>query len=273
MSNKLEAVDVNEMANMDDLLKSLDALKNKEPKTIERKQEAAPALSEKMKEQTESFLEKRKREIASDPPRKEEVRSVPTTKRRLTTKEAMLVHLGLITKGLQVLEGKRKDYSGDDDPYGNFRGSEFVGVEPWRSAVIRKMDKISRRKNIMEHDGKAYIGTEEFSDPYFDEINYTAIECGLAIEELQNYEAIGDLSGAATNIIETILDLAPFAVDPKWQQARRIVDLFTEEQMEELIHSYGYPIHHRDLMKELVVEGLMEKLPKGKSGMINLLSI
>lgn len=112
----------------------------------------------------------------------------------LTQKEALLVQLGLFTMALEIIEAKRKDYSGDVDPFANLRMSAFVGVEPWRGVMVRRMDKISRRIHVLEHGGVAQVANESIMDALVDEMNYLAIEAGLLVEEEQG--------GALTGLIE-----------------------------------------------------------------------
>jgi hypothetical protein len=54
----------------------------------------------------------------------------PPSLHYLSHDDARLLQLGLFSIALRVMEGKRYDYSGDEDPYRNFRFSTGVGVEP-----------------------------------------------------------------------------------------------------------------------------------------------
>ena len=80
-----------------------------------------------------------------------------------------------------VVDVKRRDYSGDEDPYANFRQSILVGVEPWRGVMVRMMDKLSRLKNITEA-GEAKVKDESVNDTIADLINYARILGGLLKE-------------------------------------------------------------------------------------------
>lgn len=103
---------------------------------------------------------------------------------QMTQKDALLMQLGLFYRALAVMMGKRKDYSGDNDPFANLRMSAMAGVEPWRGVQVRNFDKFSRRRHMMEHEGKAHIKDESFLDTAADSLNYVAIELGLELEEL-----------------------------------------------------------------------------------------
>lgn len=101
---------------------------------------------------------------------------------RLTPQEALMVQLGLFVRALDIISKKRHDYSGSRDPFANLRMAEFVGVEPWRGVLVRRMDKISRRRHILEA-GQAEVSGESLLDTLVDEINYLAIEAGLLLEK------------------------------------------------------------------------------------------
>ena len=98
--------------------------------------------------------------------------------KKLTNEEALIVELGLISMALKILEAKRVDYSGGIDPFRNLRSSEFVGVPAWKGTIIRNLDKFSRRRSIMEADGRAQVKDESFLDTHADSINYLGIEAG-----------------------------------------------------------------------------------------------
>ena len=45
----------------------------------------------------------------------------------------------------QMHRSKSHDYGSEDDPLANIRnGAEFVGIEPWRAAMVRLSDKVTR---------------------------------------------------------------------------------------------------------------------------------
>lgn len=104
----------------------------------------------------------------------------------LSQKDAIAVELGLMSLALKVLMDKRKDYSGDTDPYANLRTSAVRGVHPCIGVQVRCDDKISRRGQMVARKNKMRVTNEKFADPYFDHINYIAIEAGLLIEELED---------------------------------------------------------------------------------------
>lgn len=54
---------------------------------------------------------------------------------------------------------KSHDYGSSNDPLANIRnGAEFVGIEPWRAAMVRLSDKVTRlatfnRTGTLKHEG------------------------------------------------------------------------------------------------------------------------
>ena len=102
----------------------------------------------------------------------------------ITQERALEVQKEVMDHALSILGAKRKDYSGDVAPFANFRMSEFVGIEPWRGCMVRLMDKLSRIRHIMEHQGEMNVKDETLKDTFADVINYTGILAGLCEEVL-----------------------------------------------------------------------------------------
>jgi hypothetical protein len=80
-------------------------------------------------------------------------------------------------KCLSVVIAKNKDYSGeanvDNDPFKNMKGSQFVGVDVERGALVRMMDKMGRISSLIGQ--KANVKDEAIEDTLDDLINYAAI--------------------------------------------------------------------------------------------------
>jgi len=59
----------------------------------------------------------------------------------------------------EIHAAKSRDYGSASDPLANIRnGAEFVGVEPWRAAMVRLSDKVTRlatfnRTGTLEFEG------------------------------------------------------------------------------------------------------------------------
>lgn len=127
---------------------------------------------------------------------------------KLTHRDAMAVHFGLVAMGLKRLMGKRVGYSGLEDPYKNLRSSEIRGVPAWLGVIIRCDDKIARREQYMLTNGETELDDEKWADPLFDNINYIAIEAGLEIEILpRGEELLKMLYTEARDLIEIIRTL------------------------------------------------------------------
>jgi len=73
-------------------------------------------------------------------------------------------------------EKKARDYGTDKDPLANIRASERVGLEPWRNAALRRMDKWQREEKYLR-DGE--LTNESFEDTILDDVVYALIELVL----------------------------------------------------------------------------------------------
>ena len=102
---------------------------------------------------------------------------------KLTNEQAVQLQQKIIDLALSVVTLKRKDYSGDADPFANFRRSAIFGVPAWKGCLIRLMDKLSRIYQITEA-GAMYVKDETLLDSSADAINYICILMGLICEEL-----------------------------------------------------------------------------------------
>jgi hypothetical protein len=103
---------------------------------------------------------------------------------QLTQAQAIGVQNAIIMKAYNIILAKRHDYSGADDPYGNFRKSELFAVEPWRGIMVRMTDKMSRIQSIMEAGGETLVKDESLFDTFADLVNYSCILAGVCYETL-----------------------------------------------------------------------------------------
>jgi hypothetical protein len=68
---------------------------------------------------------------------------------------------------------KSSDYGSADDPLANIRnGAEFVGIEPWRAAMVRLSDKVTRLATYCRTGSLTY---ESFEDTCFDLASYSLL--------------------------------------------------------------------------------------------------
>ncbi len=107
---------------------------------------------------------------------------------RLTHTQAWQLQLGLIKRALAIVGPKRRDYSGDQ-PFRNFYASEQFGVAPWRGALVRLPDKLSRLARLAEQGGRGQVSGESLLDTAADALNYTAIAVGLILEAVPESQA------------------------------------------------------------------------------------
>jgi hypothetical protein len=72
---------------------------------------------------------------------------------------------------------KNADYGEKDvDPYANFRKATKAGVEPWRGAVVRMFDKVSRIETYCQ---TGELENESVEDSFLDLANYALIALSL----------------------------------------------------------------------------------------------
>ena len=68
---------------------------------------------------------------------------------------------------------KSSDYGSPDDPLANIRnGAKFVGIEPWRAAMVRLSDKVTRLETYCRTGSLTY---ESFEDTLIDLASYSLL--------------------------------------------------------------------------------------------------
>lgn len=108
---------------------------------------------------------------------------------KLTSQQARDTHQFLFARAWEIMAPKRNDYSGNDVPFANFHKSELFGVAPWRGALIRLSDKLSRIMRLAEQGGQGQVKDESLIDTAADALNYVAITFGLILEAIPEEEA------------------------------------------------------------------------------------
>ena len=108
---------------------------------------------------------------------------------KLTNQAAWDAQVALMRRALNLVAPKRHDYSGNDEPFANFNKSVLVGVEPWRGALARLFDKLSRLEQLAACDGQGQVKDESLVDTAADAVNYVCIAFCLILESLPEAEA------------------------------------------------------------------------------------
>lgn len=72
-------------------------------------------------------------------------------------------------------DAKRQDYASNQDPLGNFREAERLGVTPLQSIMIRLTDKYTRACNLVRRNGSAAVRNESLEDTLLDMANYSLL--------------------------------------------------------------------------------------------------
>ncbi len=75
-------------------------------------------------------------------------------------------------RAIEIMRAKSSDYAQINDPYANFRGSEYLGVNLKRGILIRIMDKISRINNLIDREA---VVEESVENDCLDVMNYINI--------------------------------------------------------------------------------------------------
>jgi hypothetical protein len=112
----------------------------------------------------------------------------------MMTRKDVLEHAeALHQRTLRTMQGKNHDYGSKTDPFANFRGSEFLDIDPRTGILIRIMDKISRLRTHIQQ-GKLMVPGETAIDALSDIDGYVKlfycmeIERGALIDERKDID-------------------------------------------------------------------------------------
>lgn len=109
---------------------------------------------------------------------------------QLTDSEAIRIQRALFARALDVVGAKRADYGGGRGPLVNFYAASVMGVEPWRGALVRLMDKLSRLRTLAERGGQGQVKGESLVDTAVDAVNYCVLAFLLILEALPEDQAL-----------------------------------------------------------------------------------
>lgn len=101
----------------------------------------------------------------------------------MTLEELLDIHDVLSYESRKLMYSKNSDYNANDDPLGNLRACECIGVPGERGILIRMLDKIKRLDTIAS--GKELkVGDEKLKDTIIDIINYGVLFYAMAGEPI-----------------------------------------------------------------------------------------
>ena len=103
----------------------------------------------------------------------------------MTPAELLDLHDRLTKQARTLMESKNRDYrGGTDDPFANFRGAQFLGIDPIVGIAMRMMDKLQRVRAFAT-TGTLAVKSESFEDAVVDLINYAVLMAGMAAERTE----------------------------------------------------------------------------------------
>lgn len=89
--------------------------------------------------------------------------------------------LGLLDELEEMHLSKSHDYGSANDPLANIRnGAEFVGIEPWRAAMVRLSDKVTR---LASYNRTGRLNHESVEDSLLDLASYALLTLLLFRED------------------------------------------------------------------------------------------
>lgn len=105
----------------------------------------------------------------------------------MSREELLKLHTDICEKARGIMSAKNHDYAGGGkDPFGDFRASLVLGVEPEIGLMMRCMDKFKRIETFV-NTGSLAVKAESVNDAIEDVVNYMILLAGL-IEERRRKE-------------------------------------------------------------------------------------
>ena len=105
----------------------------------------------------------------------------------MNRRELFELHRDLSEDALEVMKNKNEDYSSNNDPFANFKGSQSLNIDPVKGALIRCSDKLSRISSFIDN-GTLKVKDESVKDTIIDLINYSVLIYGMIQEEEEEEE-------------------------------------------------------------------------------------
>lgn len=87
----------------------------------------------------------------------------------------------LLEKMKEIHSDKNHDYSGENDPFKNFKMSEIMGIPAWKGCLVRISDKFSRLCSFANKE-EYKVKDENIKDTLMDLAIYSLI-CSILYDE------------------------------------------------------------------------------------------
>jgi hypothetical protein len=95
----------------------------------------------------------------------------------MTPKELHEFHASFCDKMGHICKSKGQDYSGETDPFANFKAVELLGISVEHGFLTRIMDKVMRISNLTDGREPAVLD-EKIEDTLTDLANYAILMAG-----------------------------------------------------------------------------------------------
>jgi hypothetical protein len=97
---------------------------------------------------------------------------------RMTRDQLIKFHEEFCDRARAIVAAKNHDYCQDGDPFGNFRASAVLGVDPGLAILVRCLDKFKRVQTFIEK-GELRVPNEGVDDALQDVVNYMVLLAGM----------------------------------------------------------------------------------------------
>lgn len=95
------------------------------------------------------------------------------------------LHHNICDRAKSIMRAKNADYTAQStDPFANFRGSTYLGIDPVLGILLRMQDKLMRLRSFAEH-GELKVVDEGIEDTTVDILNYAILALAMLKERKQ----------------------------------------------------------------------------------------
>lgn len=108
----------------------------------------------------------------------------------MTPEQLLTLHETICDQASTLTASKNRDYrGGTNDPFANFRGSAFLGIDPILGILLRCQDKFQRIRSFAA-TGTLAVKSESVRDAIVDVVNYMVLVAGMIEERSQKADVL-----------------------------------------------------------------------------------